>query len=142
MVEEKAKIAIQRWKEAHREYYLAPKRKLAARPEYKAHRREMYRQKVEELTLLGILPRKRGRPRMYEGEEALQMRRKRARGNSARYRARLLSPPTEKDEYESESASSDSTGSSDRSGNSTNGPEKQSRFSSQNVYWALSQSSG
>ena len=45
---EEQQTAMQRWKEKHRDYYLAQKRRLAARPEYKAHRREMYRAKVEE----------------------------------------------------------------------------------------------
>ena len=60
--------------------------RLATRPEYKAHRREMYRERVEELKLLGILPRKRGRPTMYVGPEALEMKRQRAREAAARYR--------------------------------------------------------
>ena len=36
---------MERWKRAHYAYYLAQKRRLAARPEYLAHRREMYRAK-------------------------------------------------------------------------------------------------
>ena len=67
------KTSLEKWKEAHREYYLAQKRRLAARPEYKALRREKYRANVNELTLLGILPRKRGRPQMYEGTEATEI---------------------------------------------------------------------
>ena len=63
------RTACERWKQQNREYYLEQKRRLAARPEYKARRREMYREKVNELTLLGILPRKRGRPTMYSYEE-------------------------------------------------------------------------
>ena len=63
------------------------KKRLAARPEYKAHRREMYRQKVAELKLLGILPRKRGRPTIYSYEEQLEIKRDRARGYATRSRA-------------------------------------------------------
>ena len=33
--------AGERWKQRNREYYLEQKRRLAARPEYKAHRRDM-----------------------------------------------------------------------------------------------------
>ena len=66
---------------------MAQKRSLAARPEYKAHRREMYKEKTNELKALGILPRKRGRPQMYLGEEALEMKRDRAREYAARSRA-------------------------------------------------------
>ena len=133
---------MQRWKEAHREYYLAQKRRLAARPEYKAHRREMYRAKVEELTLLGILPRKRGRPRMYEGEEALEMRRQRARESTARYRAKRISQQQEKDDHESETTSEVSHRSSDSAGSSADSPQEWSRFSHQNAYRALQTAGG
>ena len=57
-----------------REYYLDQKRRLANRPEYKAHRRAMYKQQTDELKLLGPLPRKRGQPQMCEGSEALMMK--------------------------------------------------------------------
>ena len=39
----------------------------------------MYRQKVAELRLLGILPRERGRPTVYGHEEALETKRDRTR---------------------------------------------------------------
>ena len=84
----KRRQAVERWKANNYSYYLAQKRTLAARPEYKAHRREMYREKTEELKLLGILPMKRGRPRMYEGSEAIEMKRQRAREAMVRYRSR------------------------------------------------------
>ena len=35
------RAACEKWKIAHRDYYLEKKRRLATRPEYKAHRREM-----------------------------------------------------------------------------------------------------
>ena len=81
------RTACERWKQQNREYYLEQKRRLAARPEYKAHRRDMYRQKVDALKELGILPRKRGRPTMYSYEEALEIKRDRARGYATRSRA-------------------------------------------------------
>ena len=138
------KTSLEKWKEAHREYYLAQKRRLAARPEYKALRRERYRAHVEELTLLGILPRKRGRPTMYEGPEATEMKRQRAREASARYRSKLISQRQEKDEYESnETASEGSTGSSNSAGRSAaDGPEERSRFGHQNRYWPISNAGG
>ena len=139
---EKQQTALQRWKETNKEYYLAQKRRLAARPEYKAHRREMYHQKVEELTLLGILPRKKGRPRLYDGEEAIEMRRQRAREASVRYRARLISQRLNKDEYESETASETSDPGSDSTGQSADGPAERSRFSAQNPYWPISAAGG
>ena len=142
-MESQRKSSLERWKENNRAYYLAQKSRLAARPEYKAHRREKYRAKVEDLTLLGILPRKRGRPTMYEGEEATEMKRQRAREASARYRARLLSLRTEKDEYNTnETASETSDPGSDSTGQSADGPEERSRFSSQNPYWPISAAGG
>ncbi len=111
------RAACEKWKIAHREYYLEQKRRLATRPEYRAHRREMYREKVDELTLLGILPRKRGRPLMYVGPEALEMKREKAREASKRYRLKKLSELQEKDESTtSTSASEDSDRCSDCSG--------------------------
>ena len=79
--------AGERWKQRNRQYYLEQKRRLAARPEYKAQRREMYKQKVDELKELGILPRKRGRPTMYSHEEKLEIKRDRARQYARRSRA-------------------------------------------------------
>ena len=79
------RVACEKWKRNNREYYLEQKRLLASRPEYKEHRREMYKQRTDELKLLGILPRKRGRPMMYVGPEALEMKRQRAREAAARY---------------------------------------------------------
>ena len=79
--------ACERWKQKSRDYYLEQKGRLAARPEYKAHRRYMYKQKVHELKLLGILPRKRGRPPLYNHTEALEVKRDRAREHAMRSRA-------------------------------------------------------
>ncbi len=41
----KRRHAVERWKLNNREYYLEQKRKLAHRPEYLQHRREMYKAK-------------------------------------------------------------------------------------------------
>ena len=94
----KRRQAVERWKANNYTYYLEQKRMLSSRPEYRARRREMYRQQVDELTELGILPRPKGRPRLYEGAEALEMRRERARRASARYRLKNISHSTEKNE--------------------------------------------
>ena len=40
---QKHRLAVERWKENNREYYLEQKRRLASRPEYLARRREQYR---------------------------------------------------------------------------------------------------
>ena len=103
------RAACEAWKIAHRDYYLEQKRRLATRPEYKAHRRAVYKQQTDELKLLGILPRKRGRPMMYVGPEALEMKRQRAREAAARYRLRKISQLSKNDE------STTSTGSSQES---------------------------
>ena len=41
----KHRAAVEIWKLRHYEYYIAQKRRLAARPEYLAHRRDLYRAK-------------------------------------------------------------------------------------------------
>jgi hypothetical protein len=84
----KRRAACERWKTRNRDYYLEQKRRLASRPEYLQHRREMYKARVDELKELGILPRRQGRPRMYTGPEAIEMKRQRTREAMARYRMR------------------------------------------------------
>ena len=113
----KRRAAVDRWKAANYDRYLQQKRTLAARPEYKAHRREMYREKTEELKLLGILPRKRGRPQMYEGSEAIEMKRQRAREAMARYRLKKISQLEENDNHDT--TSTPKCESSDRSSDSS-----------------------
>jgi hypothetical protein len=140
---ERTLSSLEKWKVANRQYYLAQKRRLAARPEYKALRRERYRAHVEELTLLGILPRKRGRPTMYEAAEATEMKRQRGREASSRYRAKIISQRLEKDEYESNSTGSENCNrSSDSSGSSADCATQLSRFGSENPYWPLSAAGG
>jgi hypothetical protein len=103
------RATVERWKSKNREKYLDQKRRLANRPEYKAHRREMYREKVDELTRIGILPRKRGRPQMYFGQEALEMKRQRAREAAARWRLKQqISRLEEKDESNNSTTSESS----------------------------------
>ena len=105
----KRRGACERWKANNREYYLQQLRDLAARPEYRARVRAKYHEKQAELRELGILPRKLGRPRMYEGEEATEMKRQRAREASARYKARKkFSQVQENYERESETGSTTS----------------------------------
>ena len=58
----KRRAAVESWKKRNYEYYLLQKRLLSHRPEYLAHRRDMYRHKVENEKALGKLPKKRGRP--------------------------------------------------------------------------------
>ena len=115
----KKRAAVNRWKAANYDRYLLQKRTLAARPEYKAHRREMYKERTDELKSLGILPRKRGRPMMYEpgSIEAVEMKRQRAREAMARYRLKKISHLREKDNYDS--TSSPECESSDRSSDSS-----------------------
>ena len=82
------RAASQRWKANNREYYLKQKRELSARPEYRARMRQRYAEKQQELKDAGILPRKMGRPRLYSGEEWVNVERERARLASSRYRLR------------------------------------------------------
>ena len=94
----KRRQAVEAWKIRNREYYLKQKRELASRPEYLAHRRTIYQKKKNELTLLGILPKKLGRPVLYTPEMRLERRREKNRQASARYRANLFSPGYKKDD--------------------------------------------
>ncbi len=96
----KRRAAVERWKANNRDYYLQQKRDLAARPEYRAHMRARYASQQAELREAGILPRKLGRPRLYEGQEAIEMKRQRAREAAVRYRLRLFSQLQENDESE------------------------------------------
>ena len=84
----KRRACVERWKANNREYYLQQKRQLSARPEYRAKMRAKYKQERDELKALGYLPRKMGRPRLYDGEEAKQVKREQAKEASARYRLR------------------------------------------------------
>ena len=96
----KRRAAVERWKAKNRDYYLDQKRRCSARPEYRAKMRARYHCQQAELREAGIVPRKLGRPRLYEGEEALEHKRQRAREASARYRLKILSHVEEKDESE------------------------------------------
>ena len=116
LARDRRRVACEKWKRNNREYYLEQKRLLASRPEYKEHRRQMYKDRTDELKLLGILPRKRGRPTMYVGPEALEMKRQRAREAAARYRLKQqISLVQEKDESTESIARSSEE--SDRSSN-------------------------
>ena len=48
----KKRAAVNRWRGENYDRYILQKRTLAARPEYKAHRREMYKRHTEELKLV------------------------------------------------------------------------------------------
>jgi hypothetical protein len=82
------RAAVNRWKQANYAYYLAQKRALASRPEYRAVCRARYRASRDALKEEGVLPRKLGRPSHGEGQEVLDRQRQKAREASARYRAR------------------------------------------------------
>ena len=84
----KQHAAVERWKANNREYYLKQKRELSARPQYRAKMLAKYNREQAEKKDAGILLRKMGRPRMYDGEEAIEMKKQRAREASARYRRR------------------------------------------------------
>ena len=120
----KRRHAVERWKANNREYYLQQKRELSARPEYRAKMRERYASQQAELREAGIVPRKLGRPRLYEGEEALEVRRQRGREATARYRLRRISQLQEKNHHGSTNTSECEN--SDRSSNSSGGTAQSS----------------
>ena len=97
--------AVERWKAHNRDYCLQQQRELSARPEYRAKMRARYASQQAELREAGILPRPLGRPRLYDGQEALEMKRQRAREATARYRARQFFSHVNK-KYESTTTSS------------------------------------
>ena len=77
---QKQRDAAEDWKARNYEYYLMQKRILSSRPEYKAHRRMKYREKIQSLRMKQeYLPPVRGRPRIYDQEEAARRRRETAR---------------------------------------------------------------
>ena len=80
----KRRAAVERWKAKNREYYLKQKRELSARPEYRARMGARYHEQQALLREAGILPRKLGRPRLYEDEEALERKRERDKGKQRR----------------------------------------------------------
>ena len=91
-VEERRKrqrAASERWKQANYEYYLNQKRSLSARPSYKAHRRQKYREKQITLRATeGYVPPVKGRPRIYSSSQARQRKRETARIWASTRRAR------------------------------------------------------
>ncbi len=92
------RIACEKWKANNRERYLQQKRELSARPAYRAHVREKYHRRQALLREAGILPRKLGRPRMYDGQEALDVKREQGRQAAARYHLKKISQVEEKHE--------------------------------------------
>ena len=98
----KRRAAVERWKTNNREYYLQQKRELSARPEYRARMRARYHEQQAVLREAGILPRRLGRPRLYEGEEALERKRERQREATARYRMKIFSQVQENNESTTE----------------------------------------
>ena len=68
----------------------------------------MYRQKVDELKQLGILPRKRGRPTVYDPKEALEMKRDKAREYAMRLRTAKQISQLQENDNTSESSSEES----------------------------------
>ena len=79
---------------------------------------------------------------MYEGTEAAEMRRQRARESTARYRVRLISQQQEKDDNEGETGRETSTGSSDSAGSSADSAPEWHRIGFKNSYWPLQTAGG
>ena len=68
------RIAVEKWKMNNREYYLAQKRELSKRPSYREKVRDRYRAKRIELIAAGLLPKKPGRPKLYDDEDNTEKR--------------------------------------------------------------------
>jgi hypothetical protein len=76
---ERRKAVQKAWVGRNQDYVTAQCKRLATRPEYQERRRELYSGKRQRLLESGFVPRPRGRPRLYEAEEALERKRTRAR---------------------------------------------------------------
>ena len=81
---ERRKATQKAWVAQNYDQFTAQCKRLATRPEYQARRREIYSGKRQMLLESGFVPRPRGRPRLYDAEEALERKRTRAR-ESIRY---------------------------------------------------------
>jgi hypothetical protein len=69
---ERRKATQKAWVGRNYDYVTAQCKRLATRPEYQERRREIYSGKRQRLLESGVVPRPRGRPRLYETEEALR----------------------------------------------------------------------
>lgn len=85
---------MRNWKIFNREYDILQKRIVSSRPEYLAARRQRWADKLDELIEEGVLSKKKGRPKLYHGDAAIERRRefnraanKRRREKKARSRA-------------------------------------------------------
>ena len=84
---EKQRAASEHWKTQNYEYYILQKRALSSRPSYKAHRRDMYKEKMNSHRAAeGYVAPQRGRPRIYSSTEARRRRRETAREWAAAHR--------------------------------------------------------
>ena len=97
----KRRMACECWKRKNYEYYLEQKRMLSARPEYKAHRRELYKIKREIMMAdEDYIPATRGRPRLYDADEKLLRKRECAKNWAMRSRARNIIYTKENNQHE------------------------------------------
>jgi len=84
---ERKKATQKAWVQRNYDHFTAQCKRLATRPEYRERRRELYSGKRQMLLESGFVPRPRGRPRLYEAEEALERKRTRARESMRHLRA-------------------------------------------------------
>ena len=75
----------ERWKLRNWEYYVEQKRRLGARPEYRALRRAVYLAKRGDEP-----PKPRGRPRLYRDADAIECAKQQARERTRAWRAARL----------------------------------------------------
>ena len=84
---ERKKATQKAWVQRNYDHFTAQCKRLATRPEYRERRKELYNGKRQMLLESGFVPHPRGRPRLYEAEEALERKRIRARESIRRSRA-------------------------------------------------------
>ena len=90
------------WKSRNYSYYLWQKRVLSSRPEYKKHRRDIYRQRrMDLLSQHGYTAPPRGRPKKYTEQEALSRKRTSARVWARLHREKKIST-IQNDQHECE----------------------------------------
>ena len=107
---QKRRESAERWKNNNYEYWLLQKRALSCREEYKEHRRNLYKIKMDMLRSSNTyVPPTIGRPRIYSPEEALLRKRASAKNWAATHRSTKIISTMENDQQNgnaSETASS------------------------------------
>jgi hypothetical protein len=84
---ERSRATQKAWVLRNYAYVKAQTFALGTRPEYRERRKELYDRKRQELLESGFVPRPRGRPRLYEADEAKVRQRTSARMSARHVRS-------------------------------------------------------